>query len=312
MIFEKALKMKYLSEHKTGIFGTLITHGLIIFLLLSFGIIASPPPPVDEGILVNFGDSETGFGEEEPAPGEKQPALKPVESVSEKQVIQPPSNKIVPPVDDDDVLTQDDEQTVAVKTPVKKKDIKKVVDPEKQKLNEAERLKRAEELRQKREQEQLLAQAAAEQRKIGEINSRAKNVFGGGGKGSPDSKSTSQGVTYGPGNQGTPGGVANAEKYVPGGGTGDSGVSFSLNGRSKIDLPSPEYPGNEDDRVVVTVYVDRSGKVTRAVPGAIGSTTNDLRLWEAAKKAALNARFSNSTTAQSEQKGTITYRFVLN
>jgi outer membrane biosynthesis protein TonB len=304
--------MKYLAEHKTGIYGTLITHGLIVFLLLTFGIMASPPPPVDEGILVNFGDSETGFGMEEPAPGEKQPTIKPIESVSEKQIIQPPSNKIVAPVDDDDVLTQDDEQTVAIKTPVKRKDIKKVVDPEKQRLDEVERLKKAEDLRQKREQEQLLAQAAVEQRKIGEINNRTKNAFGGGGKGSPDSKSTSQGITYGPGNQGTPGGVANAEKYGPGGGTGDSGVSFSLDGRTAQSLPKPEFLGNEDGKVVVMVTVDKSGRVTKADAGVKGSNTANPELLAAAKKAALEARFNVDGTAPSFQKGTITYRFVLN
>jgi outer membrane biosynthesis protein TonB len=304
--------MKYLAEHKTGIYGTLITHGLVVFLLLTFGIMASPPPPVDEGILVNFGDSETGFGMEEPAPGEKQPTIKPIESVSEKQIIQPPSNKIVAPVDDDDVLTQDDEQTVAIKTPVKRKDIKKVVDPEKQRLDEVERLKKAEDLRQKREQEQLLAQAAVEQRKIGEINNRTKNAFGGGGKGSPDSKSTSQGITYGPGNQGTPGGVANAEKYGPGGGTGDSGVSFSLDGRTAQSLPKPEFLGNEDGKVVVMVTVDKSGRVTKADAGVKGSNTANPELLAAAKKAALEARFNVDGTAPSFQKGTITYRFVLN
>ncbi|MBA4409259.1 MAG: hypothetical protein Q8S54_14970 [Bacteroidota bacterium] len=304
--------MKYITEHKTGFIGTLVTHGLILILLLYFGIIASPPVPVDEGILVNFGDSETGFGMEEPAPGDRQPTLKPVESTSAKQVVQPPSKKVIAPVDDDDVLTQDDEETVVVKTPVKKKDIKKVIDPEKQRLDEAERQKQAEIIRQKREQDQLLAQAAAEQRKIGEINNRAKNVFGGGGKGSPDSKSTSQGITYGPGNQGTPEGVANAEKYGPGGGTGDSGVSFSLDGRTAQSLPKPEFIGNEDGKVVVMVTVDKSGRVTKADPGVKGSNTANPELLAASKKAALEARFNVDGTAPSFQKGTITYRFVLN
>ncbi|HAQ18329.1 MAG TPA: hypothetical protein DCR40_03745 [Prolixibacteraceae bacterium] len=304
--------MKYITEHKTGFIGTLVTHGLILIMLLYFGIMASPPIPVDEGILVNFGDSETGFGMEEPAPGDRQPTLKPVESASAKQVVQPPSKKVVAPADDDDILTQDDEETVAIKTPVKKKNIEKVIDPEKQRLDEAERQKQNELIRQKREQDQLLAQAAAEQRKIGEINSRAKNVFGGGGKGSPDSKSTSQGITYGPGNQGTPEGVANAEKYGPGGGTGDSGVSFSLDGRTAQSLPKPEFIGNEDGKVVVMVTVDKSGRVTKADPGVKGSNTANPELLAAAKKAALEARFNVDGTAPSFQKGTITYRFVLN
>jgi len=304
--------MKYISEHRTGLIGTLITHGVILFLLI-FSVIrmTNPVAPVDEGILVNFGDSETGLGLEEPAPGEREPSVKPIESASEKIALPPPPAKRVSSPDDDPIVTQDVEKTVVVKTPIKKKVVEKVIDPEKQRLAEEERLQKAELIRQQKEEQRLLAQAATEQRKIGEINSRAKNVFGGGGKGSPDSKSTSQGVTYGTGNQGTPEGVANAEKYGPGGGTGTSGVSFTLDGRSPLRLPKPEFLGNEDVKVVVTVYVDRKGQVTRAVPGAKGSTTTDPRFLEAAKKAALEANFNVKESAPSFQIGTIIYHFRL-
>ena len=304
--------MKYISEHRTGLIGTLVTHGVMLIFLLYFGILITNPaiPPIEEGILVNFGDSETGLGLEEPAPGEREPSVKPIESASEKIVLPPPPAKKVSSPDDDPIVTQDVEKTVAIKTP-KKKAVEKVIDPEKQRLAEEERLQKAEQLRQQKEEQQRLAQAAAEQRKIGEINSRAKNVFGGGGKGSPDSKSTSQGVTYGTGNQGTPEGVANAEKYGPGGGTGTSGVSFTLDGRTPLRLPKPEFLGNEDVKVVVTVYVDRKGQVTRAVPGAKGSTTTDPRFLEAAKKAALEANFNVKESAPSFQIGTIIYHFRL-
>ena len=240
--------MKYILEHKSGFIGTVVTHGLILFFLMYFGILNTIPTPPDEGILVNFGDSETGFGLEEPAPGEKDPGLKPIETASEKIVVPPPSRKTVEAAGNDQVVTQDIEKTVAVKSQKDKKTVEKI-DPEKLRLAEAERLQKAEELRKKKEQEQLLAQAAAEQRKIGEINSRAKNVFGGGGKGSPDSKSTSQGVTYGTGNQGVPQGSANVDRYGPGGGTGN-GVSFNLDGRTSLSLPKPHYPGNEEGVVV--------------------------------------------------------------
>jgi len=303
--------MKYISEHKTGLIGTFITHGVILVLLLSFGLLITPPIPIDEGILVNFGDSETGLGLEEPAPGERAPSVKPIESASEKQVIPLPSKKIVPANEDDPVLTQDIEKTVAIKTPTKKKIVEKAIDPEKLRAEENERLRQSEIARQKREEEQQLAQAAAEQRKIGEINSRAKNVFGGGGKGDPNSKSTSQGVTYGPGNQGVPQGVANADRYGPGGGTGD-GISFNLNGRTAQSLPKPDFIGNEDGKVVVEVTVDKSGRVTKADSGMKGSNTANPELLSAAKRAALQARFNVDGKAPSFQIGTITYRFVLN
>jgi len=302
--------MKYILEHKSGLIGTLVTHAVILFFLLYFGILITKPMPVDEGILVNFGDSETGLGLEEPAPGEREPSVKPIESASEKLVVPPASPKKISSDADDPVVTQDLEKTVAIKTPIKKKVTEKVIDPEKQRLAEEERLQKAEQLRQQKEEQRLLAQADAEQRKIGEINSRAKNVFGGGGKGSPDSKSTSQGVTYGTGNQGVPQGSANAERYGPGGGTGN-GVSFSLDGRTSLSLPKPHYPGNEEGVVVVQVTVDKKGLVTKAEAGARGSNTADPELISAAKKAALQAKFNVDASAPAFQSGTITYRFVL-
>lgn len=301
--------MNYIQEHKQGLIGTVITHGLILFFLMYFGIITTVPKPPDEGILVNFGDSETGFGLEEPAPGEKDPGLKPIESASEKIAVPPPSKKTVDVADDDEVATQDIEKSVAVKTKKDKKPIEKV-DPEKLRLAELERQQKAEELRKKQEEQRLLAEAAAEQRKIGEINSRVKNVFGGGGKGSPDSKSTSQGVTYGTGNQGVPQGSPNVDRYGPGGGTGN-GISFSLDGRTSLSLPKPHYPGNEEGVVVVKVTVDKSGLVKNAEAGVRGSNTADPELISAAKKAALMAKFNVDANAPAFQVGTITYRFVL-
>ena len=303
--------MNYISEHRTGLIGTLVTHGVILIFLLYFGILITKPatPPFEEGILVNFGDSETGLGLEEPAPGEREPSVRPIESASEKIVLPPPPAKKVSAADDEPIVTQDVEKTVAVKTP-KKKVVEKVVDPEKQRLAEEERLQKAEQLRQQKEEQQRLAQAAAEQRKIGEINSRAKNVFGGGGKGSPDSKSTSQGITFGTGNQGVPQGSANAERYGPGGGIGN-GVSFSLDGRTSQSLPKPRYPGNEEGVVVVQVTVNKSGLVTKAEAGVRGSNTADPELISAAKKAALQAKFNVDNNAPAYQTGTITYRFVL-
>ena len=87
--------MKYISEHRTGLIGTLVTHGVILIFLLYFGILITKPatPPFEEGILVNFGDSETGLGLEEPASGEREPSVKPIESASEKIVLPPPPAK---------------------------------------------------------------------------------------------------------------------------------------------------------------------------------------------------------------------------
>lgn len=317
--------MDFIREHRTGLIGTIVTHAIILVLLLFFGFFTPLPLPGEEGILVNFGDSETGFGEEEPAPSESAPLKDQEEKIAETQTPPPPQKKVAAPAEKEALMTQDMEKTVALESAKKKKEAEKAKDQEKeriqkekreqeriekQRLAEAERQRLAEIERKKREEEQRLAQAAAEQRKVGEINNRAKNAFGGSGKGTSDSKSTGQGVTYGPGNQGSPQGTANADKYGPGGGIGN-GVSFSLDGRNALNLPKPYYPGNEEGVVVVQVTVNKSGQVTKAEAGVKGSNTVDPELVAAARKAALQAKFNVDENAPAFQVGTITYRFVL-
>lgn len=302
--------IKYLEEHRSGLIGTLVTHGALLLFLMYFSIINTIPVPAEEGILVNFGDSETGLGMEEPAPGEREPSVNPIESASEKLVVPPPpAKKLKDAAAEEQVVTQDVEKTVAVKTPKVNKVVEKV-DPEKQRLAEEERIRKQELLRQQQEEQRLLAQAAAEQRKIGEINSRTKNAFGGGGKGSPDSKSTSQGVTYGSGNQGVPQGSANVDRYGPGGGIGN-GVVASLDGRTLENIVMPNFPGNNlDGKVVVRVTVDKSGKVINAEAGAKGTSILYPEFLAAAKAAALKARFNVDPNARPLQVGLITYSFA--
>ncbi len=270
--------MDYLKEHRTGLIGTLITHAVVLALLLFFGFFTPLPLPGEEGILVNFGDSETGFGAEEPAPSETAPVKDQEEKQAEtKTPPPPPVKKVETPVEKKTLMTQDMEKTVAL---------------------------------QKKEEEQKIALAAAEKRKAGEINNRAKNAFGGPGQGTADSKSTGQGVTYGPVNQGSPQGTANADKYGPGGGIG-AGISASLDGRIGLSFPPPDYPGNDDGIVVVEVTVNKAGQVTKAEAGVKGSNTADPDMIAAARKAALQARFNADENAPAFQVGTITYRFVL-
>jgi len=96
--------MRYISEHRTGLIGTAVTHGVILFfLIISVIRMTNPVTPIDEGILVNFGDSETGLGLEEPAPGDREPSIKPIESASEKLVVPPPPAKKVSSADDDPI-----------------------------------------------------------------------------------------------------------------------------------------------------------------------------------------------------------------
>ncbi|MBQ6310920.1 MAG: TonB family protein [Bacteroidales bacterium] len=86
--------------------------------------------------------------------------------------------------------------------------------------------------------------------------------------------------------------------------------SVKLEGRSTLgSLPLPAYTVNESGTVVVKIIVNEKGEVTNAIPGQKGTTTNNSTLWNAAKQAALKARFSPSDAPT--QVGYITYIFTL-
>ena len=118
----------------------------------------------------------------------------------------------------------------------------------------------------------------------------------------------SQGVTEGTGNQGKPDGTPNSGNYD---GNGGNGGSFSLKGRSAVSLPKPVYNSNKQGTVVIDIWVDQQGRVTRVEGPAKGSTLTDAAMVNQAKSAALKARFNADTKAQEVQKGTITYIFKI-
>ena len=88
------------------------------------------------------------------------------------------------------------------------------------------------------------------------------------------------------------------------------GISFDLEGRGSIHLPKPAYESMEQGKVVVTIWVNKEGKVIRAIEGAQGTTITDLTLRTVARDAALNASFTPDPNAPDTQKGTITYNFL--
>ncbi len=122
-----------------------------------------------------------------------------------------------------------------------------------------------------------------------------------------------QGITGKPGDQGKPTGDPNAQGY-DGSGGGGGGVKFSLDGRSRIELPMPPYNlvHSNSLTVVVTIYVNRAGEVTRAIARIKGSTTTSTELIKLAKDAAMKARFSAKEDAPIEQVGTLIYTFKPN
>lgn len=140
--------------------------------------------------------------------------------------------------------------------------------------------------------------------KKGKVNSGAgtgTGLAGGNGTGTGQGMGNGQGTGIGSGNG------------SGGGGTGSdysgSGTSFSLLGRGSKNLGVPSSKTEEVGSIVVTIWVNPEGDVTRAVAGARGTTIGNKLLWKQCELAATKSKFSANSNAPEEQKGTITYKF---
>ena len=297
---------QFFKEHKRGIISTIVFHiGLIVFLIF-MGFHIPLPLPGEEGILINFGDSDLGSGDVEPSSSS---ASKPV-----KEVVPPPveQNQVQETaVAEEEVITQNIEKTVAVeskkqdkpkeKTPEEIEAEKKVQQElEKKRIEEKKRLEQEEIERKRKEEEARKAKANADM---------IKNSFGS-GKNNNANNSTGEGnTTYG-GNQGQTNGSVDSNNHGVGHGLGSNGNSWSLKGRKNVELPKPDNSFQEEGKVVVEIRVNSYGQVISATPGKKGTTIQSLSLYRIAKEAALKAKFDAKPNAP-DQIGTITYVFVL-
>lgn len=85
-----------------------------------------------------------------------------------------------------------------------------------------------------------------------------------------------------------------------------------VKGRTSVGvMPRPSYGVQNEGTVVVEIWVDQLGTVIKAIPGYQGTTVTDKTLWNAARQAALKAKFNPDPEAREQQQGTITYIFKL-
>ncbi len=264
-------------NRRKALVSTLVFHFGLLLLFLFVGLTYYDPKPED-GILINFGTSENGVGEEFVTPSNSSP--QPQETTVETQQT--------------DVLTQDVEDAPTIQaeekpTPVEKKENKK---PSEQKSKE--------EVKQPEDIKDPEPQPSDELRKLLE---KTKS-----------SKSGGEGVTEGSGDKGREDGDPNSTSRNGDGGGGDGDGNFKLDGRTALSKPKPDYPCTDEGRVVVKIYVDQNGKVTRAISGertnnGIASTTTSSCLYDQARKAAMRTTWSPHPTGEAIQVGYIIYNF---
>ncbi len=182
--------------------------------------------------------------------------------------------------------------------------------------------RQAEQARQKAEEKKYQEQAATRAKQQAEANAAAqraaeaaaKDKFkgrfgtgtssgtnGGGGTG------TGQGNTGKPGNQGQPDGDPNS-KVLEGMGRGAGSIN-GFGSRGVRSAPQLQENSQKQGRVVLSVCVNSSGTVVSADFKAVGSTTTDNDLIEAAKRNARQYRFEAGSA--DKQCGTITYNFIV-
>lgn len=271
----------------------------IIFLWMFFHVILSAPdPPEEYGMEVNFGTTDMGSGDDQPLEEIK---TQPVEDIAPEEPVEEVVEEITEPVEEvveevvEDVITEETVEEVPVVTPVKevpKEQPKEVVPVEKQ--------KETPKVEPKKEPTPPKPDKSTEDALSSVLN----------GPPADGKSSGSEGDDNEAGDKGHENGDPNAPDYYTNPGNG-SGGNYDLIGRLPLRRPIPDYPCKKEGRVVVSIKVDRSGKVIAATPGAKGSTTTESCLLAEAKKAALKTKWQAAANAPEKQIGKIIYNFSL-
>jgi len=292
-----------------GIIGTVVFHSLLILALILCALKTPLPLPGEEGVEINLGYSETGMGNIQPVSQPKPEIAK---------ITPRPTPKPTPqPVVKEKIVTQDTEEAPVIekikkekKKPVKKKEEKVI--PKKVEKEEPKK-----EVKQKTvDKPKEIVKEEPEPEPEPTVDPRMMYT----GKNTKTDNNQGEGVAGGAGDQGKlygnkdatshNGNGGNGQGQGNGGGGNGSGISFSLAGRSALHLPKPSYNSLEQGKIVVTIYVNKEGKVSKAIAGAKGTNISDLGLRRLAEQAAMEAKFTPDPDAPAEQKGTITYNFI--
>ncbi|MDC9721429.1 MAG: energy transducer TonB [Urechidicola sp.] len=277
---------------------------LLLLLIFFFGL-KYLDPPIESGIAVNFGTSNLGSGNIQPTKPVKT-VEKPVvteEEVVPEEVIEEKVEEVAP--DDapsEEVLTSESDESIKIKAEEAKR----------KKIEEAEREAKAEAVRiakQKADEERKAQEEADRIAKEEEDKKRQLDAMMG-GLNNNDGNSGGEGDDTISGDKGNVNGDPNASGYYGTGGSGGGG-DYQLGDRTAIIKPKPAYECEEEGLVIVTIEVDRSGKVIKANAGTKGSTNTAPCLLSKAKEAALKTTWQADSSAGVKQIGIIKYRFSL-
>src|SRR5688572_4192559 len=263
----------------------------VIFLFVKWTLPTIPPPPVEEGIEVNLGNSEQGLGEDQPyLPGQPAPA--------DQRDYTPPKATVAENNDVKDVETDDrDEEAPSIVKPA-------VVKPEAKKIPEKEVVKKPV------NNTQPVSNPVPPAPRPKAVFRGVNGTGTGGNEADSYKKGGNQGVAGGSGDQGQPAGNPNSGNYT-GGGRGNSGVAIArgLQGRYFTKVYSYEGDFNENAKVAVDVRVNKAGTVLSASYQPRGSTTANSYFKEKAVEIVRKSKLNADPSGAEEQTGTVTVNF---
>jgi len=259
---------------------TVVLHVIILLLLFYVGLSYLDPPP-ENGIAVNFGTMDTGSGKVQPKEKIK---------TAPKQTTPEPVKQQKAEIKEE-VVTQDTEEAPVIKKEEKKEEVKEVVKeiPKEEPKKEVEK---------------------KPDPKPDKSTTDALSSLINGPK-SDGVEEEGEGDDNKPGDKGDPNGDPNAKSYYGNGKGLDGDGNYLLGGRKALNKKKFVQDCNEAGTVVVSIEVDRNGKVISAIPGVRGTTNNSKCLLEPAKRAALATKFNRDDKAPCKQIGKIIYRFSL-
>ncbi len=255
---------------------TVILHLLILLLLFFFGLTYLDPPP-ENGIAVNFGTMDYGKGNIQP-----NEAIKTAPRQTSPEPIPETKTEVK-----EEVVTQDNEEAPVIKKEVKKEEV--VETP-------------------KEEPVKVIPKKVVPKPDESTTDALSSLIDGPRNNGTAEG---SEGDDDKAGDKGDPNGDPNAKSYYGNGIGLDGDGNYRLGGRKALNKAKEIQKCNEAGRVVVSIEVDRNGKVISARPGVRGTTNNSRCLLDPAKKAALATRFNSDADAPAKQIGKIIYNFTL-
>jgi len=250
---------------------------VILLLLLIFGIynfgMRYLDPPEEYGLSINLGNTNVGSGE--PIRNSKQ---KTIPKKSEEKI----KTEIKETLIKEKAITKETTKDVPIIEKVKEK--KKEIQPKKEIVKKKKKP----------------TPSKATQKAL-------KNLFNGN---TTKGKPKGEGDDKKPGIKGKKEGDINSKKYYGNKGNGNGG-NYNLAGRQALSKPIEKPDCQEEGIVVVSVEVDKKGKVIKAIAGIKGTTNTSPCLLKPAKSAALKTIWNSDKNAPFKQKGTIIYQFTL-